>query len=899
MKLWRGCFVVALVALLAIVVAPYVIDWNARYGGYVFEQLGAAASGSGASVRALGKMKGRVLTPKLTVNNLYFECGEEVQGCSGAVSIEKLELNLSLRSLIFGALEVKSMDMYGVRTDVHSLSNMLTSSALGAAYKIRVFDSSIVADSSAISGSNRNAVYIRSGEIKSNSGDFSADAELMIGGNKYKFVSKLKTNAESKVASIELTSANTSIVLHGNQGFSLSDGENNPTSGKFAWSVNANTSNMSELAEAIGVAGDIDILSYITSREGLSLTADVKSGYNGAWEVSNFDVKSAIIAGSANGTCDKKLSCEAKLAFSLIDMDELFGNGVVDNGDTYRASLGSAMGKRVAGVLSNLDMRFGLDVKEIRYKGNTSKNLVADAYIREGKLAIDRLLLDLPGVNNRLYISGGTHKEEGDIVPRFTGKFNAEGEDIDEILEWIFPIQHNKEGSVGGNFVLDSDLYIAPRVIALRNITMRSGRANVMGDLKYKYGRRGGAVVGKIVVSNFTADVYNFDENFDFKRKMKEFTWLRNIVFPMQLAVKFRDFTVANRRIGELSFLADVSNRKIGIERIRFSAVDSKDSTSEVRGYAALTLSSQGVRPRLLLNLDSEQYSSEFLWIPKFINYESKGSNNKKGRTAQSQQKLRWSKSPIDLSCFEGMDGSINIKVKKVLFGDVTVSDFLLLSALKEGIMSIDKLAFRQGKRGSVDISGNLGMGDISSISVVVAASNLAIGGNKEKDILRGNVSFSGTLQAQGKNVLEWVNSVKGKLKFAARRFDVKGVDFNGFITDLFNTETKAEVASLSRVYLYRGNTVFDTFEGEANIGDGSVVSSLSFRLASAVGAASLNLFLPQFSITSLCRFSFIPPGDKTRTPASIDMNLQGYLWQPNPTFDIDKLFALSRAYGK
>ncbi|SCV63158.1 hypothetical protein ANAPH2_00548 [Anaplasma phagocytophilum] len=244
----------------------------------------------------------------------------------------------------------------------------------------------------------------------------------------------------------------------------------------------------------------------------------------------------------------------------------------------------------------------------------------------------------------------------------------------------------------------------------------------------------------------------------------------------------------------------------------------------------------------------------------------------------------------------------MNVKLKNMTFLGRSLTDLVMSSTFKEGVMSIDDLHFNQGE-GNVKISGNVGMGDVTSLSVVIAASNVAIGSkdSNDEDVEepkgmnpKGNISVSGTLQMYGRNVLELMNSVKGKLKFAARRLDVSGVDFDGFITDLFNTESRADIASLSRVYLYRGNTVFEKFDGEMQIERGTAVSSLQFRLNNAVGAASINFMIPQFTVTSLCRFAFVPPGGNS--PASIDMSLQGYVWQPKPTFDIDRLFELVKS---
>ena len=892
MKFLGSLLGMALVVFAALLLAPYVIDWNSRYGNYVFEQLGAATSGSGATIRALGNIRGRFLSPKLSVNNLYLECDEGTSRCTGTISVERLELRLSFLSMLAGNMRVKSIDLYGLRTDVSNLGGIVESQTSGGVGRVRIHDSVIVSGK-VIEAFPRNAIHIRRGEIKSTGKVYLSNAEFKIGGSKYEMVAELDLqNEKQRLADIKISSASTKAVILGT-GSGAEKGQRDTlrnSFGDFEWALDVKTSDLSEFTQSVSTVTNIDILGYMGSTEELELAARVKQKEPGGFEITSFNINSSSLSGKASGACSSNMACNMKLVFTSVDLDSLLYSNAKDVDPYHVPVRGSAM--QFPMIAADLDASLELDIKEIRYKGSVAKNFVASTSVKDGKIAINRLLLDMPGRNNVLSISGSAVNSEDDAIPRFMGKINAHGDDIDALIGWVFPVRvketaHHRKGS--GKFVLESDLYIAPRIISLPYISLVSNRVGVVGDLKYKYGKRSGVITGGITVSNFAVSDY-FTEGADVQRNFMGFRWLRGVTVPVQISLKLQDFAIGTRNIKELSLLADISNRKMSLERIHFSAFDSSNRLSEFGGLARVSLSSQGTRPKILVNLSGDKYSSEFLWIPKFVEHNAEESDDDAKKKKTGGAKFVWSSKTIDLSSFEGIDGNMNIVVRQLFIGGRVLTNFSLASTLKEGVMSVDNLSFRHGK-GKVRISGNMGMGEVSSMSAVISASDVSIGGPEGPNThgFSGNLSVSGSLQMQGRNLLEWANSVKGKLKFASRRLGVPGVDFNGFITDLFNTKSKAEIASLSRVYLYRGSTIFEQLDGEIQIDRGAAVSSAQFKLKSAIGAASVNFLIPQFTVTSLCRFTFVPPWGGS--PRSIDMTTQGHVWQPNPSFDIDKLY--------
>ncbi|RCL19485.1 hypothetical protein DOS86_04290 [Anaplasma marginale] len=888
------CCVLVVFAALAFV--PYLVDWNAHYGEYVFKQLGAATGSSGAVVKAIGNIEGSLLLPKLTVRNLYVECSEDAAGCAGTLSIDRMELSVDPLSILMGEPKVRTISLYGLRTSVGGLVGMVGSQTKSGLGHVRIFDSAVVTGGVVgASASAYNTVHVKSATIKSSGSALFGDAVLKIGGTKYLLSSKLERSAAGSTVKVELHSPNTSMVLSGNgAGQGLFD--------DFGARFEVKTENLSELAQTVAVVTNYRLLGSVASAEEMVLSAGIKAAKGSGFEVKDLTMQSKSISGTLELACTYAPFCTTSLNFSSIDLDALFPEGLGTEQDAYYADFQSSA-ERFSVVPSWLDATVGLDVREINYRGGVSRNLVAAVSVRQGRIAVDRLLLDLPGKNNRLSVSGVTSEDAGSIVPRFVGTLSAQGDDADTIVSWLLPLRADAHRAQGKKFALTGSLYVAPRIFSLLGARMYAGGAHAYGNVKYKYGKRGGEVIGDVTMSNFSVGGYSFDEDFDVKRDVMDFTWLRSVSCPVKLAVRLQNFAVNSGFVKELSFLADLSQHKVSVEKISMRAVDEHDSPSDLEGRASVALSSRGMRPKVFVSLKSARYSDAFLRLPKFV--ERTGADVPVDTTSSSprgekSEKFLWSSKPIDLASFEGLDGSIEVHVKELFFGGRMLSNFTWLSTLKEGVMSMDKLHFAQGKSGTVDISGNIGMGEVSSLSLVVSASDVSIGdveqqtNSSQTSKVSGHVSVSGSIQTQGRSMLELANALKGKIKFAARGLDIGGVDLNGFIEDLFAAESKSEVASLARVHLYRGSTLFETLDGESQIDQGSLASSLQFKIGNAAGSASVNLSVPQLAVIALFRFFFIPP--ESESPVHMDMHLQGYVWQPNPTFDIDSLYEIVRS---
>ncbi|HCE59527.1 MAG TPA: hypothetical protein DEQ74_01685, partial [Wolbachia sp.] len=74
------------------------------------------------------------------------------------------------------------------------------------------------------------------------------------------------------------------------------------------------------------------------------------------------------------------------------------------------------------------------------------------------------------------------------------------------------------------------------------------------------------------------------------------------------------------------------------------------------------------------------------------------------------------------------------------------------------------------------------------------------------------------------------------------------------------------------------------------SISNGICSTGLQFQIGRASGAISANLNLSNFNVDSIFRLFFIPPNQSNSV--YIDMHLDGPIWNPKVSFEIDKIFA-------
>ncbi|QXK92223.1 AsmA family protein [Neoehrlichia mikurensis] len=857
-----------LIIVLGLLVLPSVIDWNVRYGPYIFKQLNTINK----NVKVVGEISGSFIFPKIIIRNLYMESESDLSE-KVIVSVDKLELGISFMSLISLAPKIKFIKAYGLKSTVDGLISAMMLKEQNDIQFISITDSviNIVTDNSS---SRTKAVTIYDGTVKSSKGRVTANALLHIGRNKYQLTSSMNMNKKGNVskASLAIESQVTKLKLLSNDTGDVD---------KFSGVLTIESSNFAELINDISEINKTSMFPFITSQENFSLYANVSVG-DSKLNFSNIKISSKSVEGNADVQCNNYSSCVTNINFTKINIDSLIsGNSEIDY--EYEKS-SRALDYFSIFVSDTFQVKVNLAVKDLKFNDKMVHDLLMNIIILNGKISVERLQAKLPGINNMLYIQGDA--VNSNVVSKFHGIIKVYGDDLDVLVKWLMPVDMYGEYK-SNKFILNSNLYIAPRIFSFTNIKFVTNNVgSIQGDFRIKYDRNKGNFIGNINVKDFNCNYYKLTKKVNFEEDVMSFKWLKKLGYRVKINFQLSDILLNESIIKKLSFFANIASKKMSIERIQFA----DEYGSNLQGFMRAIISSHDVRPKILLRLRGEKYDSNFIKLPKIIN--TLVDNDKK------VQQMKWSNNRIRFFGLGNSDGNIDINIQKVIFKKSIINDFQFSSDIRDGLMSIKKLKFVIDE-GSVEFNGNVGMGDIPSLSAVLSISNIQlqhIARGLNITGVQGNVSISGSVKTQGNNLVEWMNALDGKVEFAARGVDISDINFNLFIKNLFMARSKSDIASLVKVSLYSDSTLFSMINGKSDIKKGTASSSIEFKIDNAVGVMSANFSFVNFSIVSLCKFFFIPSG--ALSSVSIDMDLQGYIWQPKMTFNIDSLYDLAHKYA-
>ncbi|QGR02207.1 AsmA family protein [Ehrlichia ruminantium] len=863
MKFLVYCSSVVLVFVLFLIVSPFFINWNSYYASHVLKQIENISND--ISVKGVSNVTGSLILPKIVVSNLYVERGDELSSYKSAILIERLELKISLLSLLLFSPKVYAITVDGLSMPLGSFVDIFTTFKKDS-FQISNFNiiNSVINTHNDRTSFNSKPIYIKEGSVKTVHGAKVISGLLDIGKNSYTLSGDVLLEKEQYRITGDISSEFTKVTL---SGVSYDN--------KFDGVIVAKGSNFSQFINDFSETNKTSIFSFINSHEEFSLSSNIKL-MDKTFELTDFKVATGSLNGTGHIVCSDYYSCNINVDFSKIDIDYLSN----DNEANYSNKGSRTLDHFSTLVSKDLNYRVRVNVKEIKYRNQVSNNLVMDLDISDGKVNVDRMVVMLPGDNNILHVEGSINSN--DLVSSFNGKIKIDGYDFRSFTSWLFPLDCSvKESS--NEFSLQSDVYIAPRIFSLSNIkVLTNGFGDLKGQLKIKYDKKSSFISGNVDIYHANFDKYNVNTKLDVENFMR-MKWLKDIKYKVKFDTNVSDSIIRARHVNDLNFSIGVVQGKFSVDKIHFNATDG----SNLEGFVKVSIRPQDVRPKMSVQLRSNKYNSDFMVFPSLIR-----------RVFDDSKKvinIKWSDNDLNFYGLEHVDGDINIEIKDLFSKNNNLIDFVFLASLKDSLMSINKLMFKMDE-GFVSASGKIGIGSTSSLSAVMSIANIGLDkllNNININGVTGNVSISGSVQTQGKTITDWVNFLDGKMEFVAKGVNIAGIDLNKFITDLLDTKSKSEIAALSQISLYNNNTVFNFVNAGANIKRGTIASSLQFAIDNAGGVASANISLLQFALISMLRLSFIPPG--MSSPSHVDMSVQGQLWQPKITFDINNLYDMVR----
>ncbi|QKX02478.1 AsmA family protein [Wolbachia endosymbiont of Dirofilaria (Dirofilaria) immitis] len=816
-------------------------DWDS-YKELIVQKL---ENNYNAKIYIGGKIEVSLITPKLTIDNVYVQClDDEKQKLSDLISINRIEVRPSFLSFFLFSLQPKSITLFGMKGSKKNFTGIIN----GRASKI---DVDVVIKDSKINLNNnfadyRSIVGIKEVAIKKDGHFF---GKVKVDDNSYNFLGK-----------VNITKKNVYINAKSNFGNVLFEGNRNQEwlHGKLMLSIDNSSSFVDDLAKVVGLS----FFTYVVPSENVEMSSNI-SFNRSEFIATDLKIDSKSIQASGAVRNDKRNNhTNVDINFSKVDL------GFVQDGSRKTVGIKDLLECFRKVIPKNLNLDFNIEALSIQYQNRILDKFHAMLKFADGKIKVD-MLLQLPGVNNVSCLSGEVSNNL--ILSEFDGDLLVKGDDFESFISCFFPSIKMRENK-RNQFTISSRLHFAPRIFSISDIKLLNDEEFWRGSVKVNYTKKHNAISGRFSVYNFDVNKYDYLLLSDLSRMQ----WLKNLRYDVNMKINVNNFMFNGIKVEDLGFLLNIEKGRLVAGKIKLFGED-----FNVTGSVKILADQKYTKPLLNVSLTGDRFNGDILKLPNLIEVK-KGLRNKIDQVQWSTEQFNF------LDGKEGFDANVQINVINLKAGEGILKDFNLDAVVINNTITIKKVNYVL-EHGQVSFQGYLRLDSMYIKFFIVDLDTKRVGQVIGIDNLSGKINLNGEIKAQGKSFYNWANTLSGEVNLQAQGIEFANVDFNSFITDLFSSKNKSGISTLTHISIYNGSTVFKNISGKANIKNGICSTSLQFEIDQASGSVSSNLTLSSFALISLSRFFFIPPGHSN--PIYVDVHLDGPIWHPRMSFDEDLIF--------
>ncbi|NSM56710.1 AsmA-like C-terminal region-containing protein [Wolbachia endosymbiont of Atemnus politus] len=829
---------ISLVLILLHITATFK-DWNG-YREHIVQRLESTYN---AKIHIGGKVEVSLITPKLTIHNVYIQYNNnKEQKLSDLIGISKIEVRPSLLSLFLLSLQPKSITLFGMKGSKKNFISIMNEKA--GKVDIVIKDSQINLNNDFTD--YRSIINIKEVAIK-RSGQFFG--KVRVGGNNYDFSGKVDITKKNVLINVESDFIN--LLFAGNR-------SQEGLQGKLTLTINNSSDFVNDLAKIT----NLSFLDYVVPSENIEILSNINLNEN-EFTANDLKIESKSVQASGTIRNDRKNShTNVDISFSKVDLDS------IQNDPQKTTDIKDLLECLREVVPKNFGLDFNMKASNIQYQNRVSDKFHTTLKFANGEIKVDTLL-QFPGTNNIFCLSGRVSNDG--TLSEFNGDLLVKGNDFESFISWFFPSIKMKE-SKKNQFTISAKLHFAPRILSISDIRLLNDEEFLQGSIKVNHTKKHNVIGGRFDVHNFNADKYDYS----LLSSLSKMQWLKNLKYDVNIRANINDFTLNDTKVEDLGFLLKIKKGKLVADKMKLSGKDF-DTTGNIK----ILVDQKYIKPLLDVNLTGNKFNGSIFKLPNLIEMK-RDSRNKINQ-------IQWSTKQFNfLDGKENFDANVQINVAELKNRQGVLKDFNLDTVMINNTVTVKKVDYAL-EHGQVSFQGYLRLNSMYMKFLIANLDTKKAGKIIGIDNLNGQMSLNGEIKAQGKSFYDWANTLSGEINLQAQGIEFTNVDFNSFITNLLNSKNKSEISTLTRVGIYNGSTFFENVSGKASIKNGICSTSLQFGIDQASGSTSSNLALSNFALTSLSRFFFIPPGRSS--PVYIDMLLDGPIWHPRMSFDEDRIF--------
>ncbi|WP_395463182.1 AsmA-like C-terminal region-containing protein [Wolbachia endosymbiont of Cantharis cryptica] len=816
-------------------------DWNS-YKEYIVQELEKTYN---AKVHIGGKVTVSLITPKLNIHNVYIQCNKnKEQKVSDLIGVNKIEVRPSLLSLFLFSLQPKSITLLGMKSNKENFINIINAKASSNIVDIVIKDSQVSLNNNFTDYGN--IVNIKEVAIKKNR-QFSG--EVKVGDNNYDFSGKV--NITKKNVHINVESNFINLLFTGNK-------NQEELQGKLTLTINNSSDFVSDLAKII----NLSFLAYAIPSENIEISSNINLNEN-EFTVTDLKIDSKSMQASGTIQNDRKNNhTDVNIGFSKVDLDS------IQNDSRKTTDIKDLLECFREVVPKNLNLNFSMEASNIQYQNRMLNNFRTTLKFADGKIKVDTLL-KFPGVNNISYLSGRV--SNNGTLSEFDGDLLVEGNDFESFVSCFFPSIQMKENQKN-QFTLSSKLHFAPRILSIADIRLLNDKEFLQGSIRISHTKKHNVIGGGFSVHNFNADKYDYS----LFGSLSKVQWLKNLKYDVNIKTSANDFTLNDTKIEDLDFVLKIEKGKLVADKVKLSG-----EGFDIAGNIKILVDQKYTKPLLDVNLTGNKFNGNIFKLPNLIEVK---------RDSRSKiNQIQWSTKQLDfLDNKKDFDANVQINATEFKTEQDVLRNFNLDAVMINNTITVRQISYEL-EHGQVFFQGYLRSDSMYTKFFIANLDTKRIGQVIGIDNVNGQISLNGAIKTQGKSFHDWANNLSGEIHLQAQGIEFTNVDFNSFIANLLSSKNKSEISTFAHVDIYSGSTFFESVSGKSSIKNGICSTSLQFGIDQASGSISSNFTLSNFSLISVSRFFFIPLGHSN--PIYIDMHLNGSIWRPKMSFDVDQIF--------
>lgn len=819
---------IAIVICASEITSRYLINWN-KYSKTIIGQLEKSLNASSISI---SNINGSIFPLKININNVYLTYSDH-NISNNTLLIPKLEIGISIPSIIFSSPKIKKIKIHSVDLKFTHLKKILNTTGNHNSIKhIQINEGKILLNSDLL-----NDIIFEDLDLTTGNSTY-ASAAIKIGDNNYKTLIELS----SKTSKISIDSELVKLSFNGKN-----------KKGKLIVNGSNLTTTIENIIKPISVKTKI--------MDTFSIDTDINWSEQG-FDISNFSVVSDNININTNlKHFYKEQNTDLNITINTLNLDALLNSSEINNYfiNNFQQNL---KGKQIskAGSLT-------IKAMDIMYNNDKVNNLLFNANIDNGITKVKNFTFDLPG-ETKVNIVGNIYNNE--IISKFNGNISMYSKNAKKILGWGSPIIKKSEGGV---INLDSKISITPNVFSLSNLKLSIDNSTADASIFIRQDNKQKQIKGGIEIENLDLDDYTLNTNNIINKNT-----LHNIISEGDFDVNLNNTHYNNNNFDNISLIVLSNIGKIYLKQIKFNS-------KKLQLGADVKLSSTRIDSIINANIEADYIDSTIVKLPKIftIDYDPDRPN------------VTWLSQPIKWFGLSEFNGNIQANIKKLDTANLTLNNTKVHLGLSNKLLSINKFYSEVGE-GKINVTANIGMELDSSTLLSFSLNNINLPSFMKNSlninaITAGRYSCAGSIKSQGNNINQLIKNTEGKIKISSRGIKIKDFDIDTMLSKIQTVNSISELATLTKVMIFSGDTNMEYLNGAANIKNGIAASSINFKTQRSTGIISSNFSLTNFHTHSLMRFFFL--NEKNLSDVlSIDMDISGPVWLPKISFNDNKIYS-------